>query len=363
MSEIKPESSTGGASYSDPRAAYSGKVEEFRQAIGMLYIKNNASGRNKFRLKWPDVAVYIFGEQLIDYDNSGVTDRAHRAKLEEEALVRRYELQQILTEFEDKSVKAGALEFAYVGDLIDKLGTSVAKYMYAENIIERVRPGLLAKEKSSRDTKETEEKDAADVKELERAAVLTAHYDEERRVVAQEKEALTNKLEVSAPAESNEGAFVVHIDDDIKPIDVGAQESSVVSADMPKSAEEHFPAEAVVEQSAPAESPIVSPIIAVSEEKPVESIVEVKAEDLPVTENIPDEKPAAPKIHIPGLRLKQDSEKPQEQSPENQPAEQVTLQNEAPKKPEKGMLQTLFSQCAGKRVSSHEVSPQQSQAE
>lgn len=131
--------------YSDPRAAFSPKVKEFKDAMGLLYIRNNASGRNKFRLKWPEVAKFIFGEELIKMDNEGTQDRELRAKLENEAGLRRIALKTVLEEYENKSVKSGSLEFEYIGRILDKLGAEIGKLLYAEEIIERVRPALLPK--------------------------------------------------------------------------------------------------------------------------------------------------------------------------------------------------------------------------
>ncbi len=126
------------------KAAFSDHLENLTESLNLLFIRNNASGRNKFRDKWPHIASYIFGEELIQCDNEGTPDRERRKKLEEEAGDRRIELKATIIEARQKSVDKGVLQFEYVGEIIDRYGADVSPYIYAESIIERVRPGLLA---------------------------------------------------------------------------------------------------------------------------------------------------------------------------------------------------------------------------
>ncbi len=124
-------------------AAFSDKLEELKEALDLLYIPYNASGRNKFREKHPLVAQYIFGSELIEYDNNGVKNHEHRIKLEEKANERRIDLKITISEVIEKSVDSGTLMFDYVGQVIDKYGADVSRFLYNDDIIERVRPGLL----------------------------------------------------------------------------------------------------------------------------------------------------------------------------------------------------------------------------
>lgn len=151
-------------------AAFSDKRDGLFTALDMLYIYGNASGRNKFREKWPDVAAYVFGEQLIGFDNDGTTDFDLRKTLEEEADARRFFLKETIEDMVDKSVDAGMLQFDYVGKVVDAFGPLISTFLYSETVIERVRPGVLERVKA--DQVEDEE--------------------EEESVSAQEKEALTN---------------------------------------------------------------------------------------------------------------------------------------------------------------------------
>ncbi len=147
MSEQNPvnneENSEENAPQDNSMAAFSPLMKELEEALNILYIKSNASGRNKFRDKWPFVSQYLFGDTLIDYDNHGTQDREHRAELEERADERRILLKTTISEAVNKSVDAGMLNFEYVGKVIDTFGAELSKFLYAENIIERVRPGLL----------------------------------------------------------------------------------------------------------------------------------------------------------------------------------------------------------------------------
>jgi len=140
------------------RKAFSPKLEELKRSLAILYIMKNMSARNKFTEKWPDVAAYLFGPELIELDTHGVhpKDYALRTVLEEKADGLRIDLKSILAEVEEKSVKSGSLVFEYVASFIDKYGPSISRLVYAENIIERVKPGLLAKVDEEKKKKEQE---------------------------------------------------------------------------------------------------------------------------------------------------------------------------------------------------------------
>lgn len=129
-------------------AAFSDRRDDLFDALDMLYIYGNASGRNKFREKWPDVAAYIFDKQLIKFDDDGVDDIDLRKKLEEEADARRFFLKETIEEMVEKSVDSGVLKFDYVGKVVDAFGPVLSTYLYSETVIDRVRPGVLNKEES-----------------------------------------------------------------------------------------------------------------------------------------------------------------------------------------------------------------------
>jgi len=133
-------------------AAFSPEMNELEDALSLLYIRKNASGRNKFREKWPDVALYLFGETLIKYDYEGTQDWDHRSKLEEEAGQRRVLLKETIVEIIDKSVDSGVLQFDYVSTVINQFGIGLSKSLYAEDVIERVRPGHSSPVQNEEDT-------------------------------------------------------------------------------------------------------------------------------------------------------------------------------------------------------------------
>ncbi len=129
-------------------AAFSDKTEDLSSALNLLYIKSNTGGRNIFRAKFPDVAEYLFGSELIKYDNEGTDSLERRKELEHDAGARRIALKMTIADIVDKSIDKGTLQFDYVGQIIDEYGPVVSKYLYAIDIIERVRPGILVRNKS-----------------------------------------------------------------------------------------------------------------------------------------------------------------------------------------------------------------------
>lgn len=109
----------------------------FEQALEILYIKGNISGRLKFMEEWPDAAYSIFGPELIGFDTEGVQDRQRRAVLEDEAEGRRVQLLEIVSTVEEKSAKAGALITDYVRDVINGLGRETALLMYSPWVVDK----------------------------------------------------------------------------------------------------------------------------------------------------------------------------------------------------------------------------------
>ena len=224
MSEQSPvntaENPDGVAPQDNSMAAFSPTMKELEDALNLLYIKNNASGRNKFRDKWPFVAHYLFQDELIDYDNNGVKDREHRAELEEKADERRLLLKTTIQEVVEKSVDAGMLNFDYVGKVIDTFGSELSKFLYAENIIERVRPGLIAKTEAAQQqatNQKAEEQQSTQTPQPEEQIQEQPHIpsqptpqddtQEDIDLRAREKEILRNQASISDDM------------DDIKPID------------------------------------------------------------------------------------------------------------------------------------------------
>lgn len=199
----KPKSSNDDSS----RKAFSPRLEELKRALAILYIMKNMSARNKFREKWPDVAAYLFGPELIALDTHGahLKDYALRSALEERAEELRIDLKTTLGEVEENSVKSGSLLFEYVAGFIDKYGPQISRLVYTENIIERVKPGLLAKADEEKKKKEQE--------------ALLAHQQEED-AIRKRAQSLGATNRNRPAAQDVKSVSSVEIPEEVRPIDV-----------------------------------------------------------------------------------------------------------------------------------------------
>ncbi len=111
--------------------------EDFGEALDVLYLKGNLSGRLHFAKAWPDAANHIFGSELIDYDHNGTTDIERRNTLEEQAETRRLEFLEIVKTLEEKSVEKSVLQIEYVEDLVKTIGRKLALLLYSPKIVNR----------------------------------------------------------------------------------------------------------------------------------------------------------------------------------------------------------------------------------
>lgn len=116
------------------------RFKDFREALEVLFIADNISGRLKFAEAWPAAAPYVFGEELMNFDREGVQDRTRRAALELEAEERRLGLIETLEVLEEKSVVSGILQMEFVGNLIRLLGRECALYVYGGKVVDRFAP-------------------------------------------------------------------------------------------------------------------------------------------------------------------------------------------------------------------------------
>ena len=161
MHHIEPQPVTPAPAV-DLAAVFSDKLQDLTDSLAVLFIRNNAGGRNNFRKKWPQVARYIFGAELIACDDNGTDDHGRREKLEYEAGERRIAIKLTIAELYDKTVEKGILQSGYVGQIIDEYGPDIAQLFYAPDIIERVRPGLLSCAKPQDEAGEEEKLSAAE---------------------------------------------------------------------------------------------------------------------------------------------------------------------------------------------------------
>lgn len=191
------------------RRAYGEKLEEFREALTLLYIKRNQSGRLKFAEKWPVAAQYIFGPDLIEIDTRGPTLEEYKIRetLEEGAEDRRIQVKRMLAELKEKSVISGVLQFDYVGKVVGEYGGAFSRILFADYVIERVSPGLLAKvDEEARRFTEEQDRDAQKSEEVIRARAQSLPSVQGQR----------------GPITSGEAAAkhsAVDISDEIRPID------------------------------------------------------------------------------------------------------------------------------------------------
>lgn len=369
-------------------AAFSAKMKDLEEALSLLYITKNPSGRLKFKEKWPEVADHLFGSELIKYDTEGVEDRKHRTKLEEEANDRRIDLKQTIAEIVDSSVKSGSLQFDYVGGVIDLYGPVISTYLYAEDVIERVRPGVLAahKEKTAEPSADdAQEKKPAVGDDMSDTANISAVSDElnmekddmmetgtidedqdtvaddmqkekeqaeDKKLSNEEKTILSNASEVPEEAEGTEALLPDnHVPDNVHqpetkptlPSEPPKQESSpeVKPIETPVPPSEAKPP---VETQAPpvlpdAEPQSVKPIetpppVLPEVEKPAESVAqEAPANPAPPVSDVPDIlKPPPAETQAP----------PMPEAPKK--VEELTAPQAA--KAEKGVYKTMFNGLA-----------------
>ncbi len=116
----------------------------FHEALELLFIESNISGRNKFSALWPEAALWIFGEDLMRFDTQGAVDRTYRAALEEEAEDRRLTLLSLLENLQNKCVVYGVLQTERVQGLVEKMGRGTSLYVFDQKIVDRFAPSVEA---------------------------------------------------------------------------------------------------------------------------------------------------------------------------------------------------------------------------
>ena len=367
-------------------AAFSKKMKDLEEALSLLYITKNPSGRLKFKEKWPEVAEHLFGFELIKYDMEGVEDRDHRNQLEEDANDRRIDLKVTMAEIVDKSVKAGSLLFDYVGDVIDQYGATMATYLYAEDVIERVRPGALgargetsASKTSEEENKSTVQDDLSDTTSISEVSedlkiekddmMETGTIDEDQDTVAddmqkeeeqaedkklsnEEKTILSNAPEVPEEAEDTE----VLLPDNHVPDNVHQPETKpTLPSEPPK--QESSPEVKPIETPAPpseAKPPVetqVTPVLPDAEPqpvKPIETPPPVLPEAEKPVESVVQEapaNPAPPVSDVPDILKSPPAETQAPPVPEEpKKVDELTAPQAA--KAEKGVYKTMFNGLA-----------------
>lgn len=235
------------------RRAFGEKLEEFRDALNLLYIKKNQSGRLKFAEKWRAPAEYIFGADLLEIDTRGpsLDEYAVRLQLEEAAEDRRLQLKQTLGELKEKSVDSGVLQFEYVGKIIQQYGPELSRIFFADNIIERVSPGLLAR---------------FDEERRQREAQAEAERLRAEEAIRAKAQGLPPETKVRPPKAQPVPHANIDIPDEVRPIDAAASGSVATNISAPPSEPVPLPPEPAPDEVRPIDfSEPVPPVAAVAE--------------------------------------------------------------------------------------------------
>ena len=186
MNDIPVPSSDSLAHQSDENRLTAEVYEDFHEALDILYIKGNLSGRLKFLESWPDAGQLIFGQELIGFDHDGVSDLERRSALEDEAEERRLELLEIAQTLEEKSVDKSVLQIEYVEALVKKLDRDLALLFYSPKIVNRFIPPPPEPEVVE---------DASEVEQQEMGAVSNDPLNTDQKDI----EALADQIAPEAP--------------------------------------------------------------------------------------------------------------------------------------------------------------------
>lgn len=111
--------------------------DDFYEALDILYISGNLSGRLHFSEAWPAAAQFLFGDDLMGYDRDGTNNVDHRVALEEEAEERRLALLNEVENLEQNSVNSSVLQIEYVQKLVERLDRDMALLIYSPKIVDR----------------------------------------------------------------------------------------------------------------------------------------------------------------------------------------------------------------------------------
>lgn len=164
MDDLQTQSSqdTQETSKTEKTTLLSERFDELKEALEVLYILGNLSGRTQFLKNWPDVAQRIFSAELIRFDTEGTQELERRAELEQEAENARLELLETLDALEDKSADNGVLQLEYVKDLVEGFGREMALMVYSTVIVDRfIPPPAPPPEELSEEMSVGENEDAA----------------------------------------------------------------------------------------------------------------------------------------------------------------------------------------------------------
>lgn len=119
------------------RSLFNESKEDFIDALESLYIHGNTSGRLLFLRKWPYVANYLFGEELMFMDEQGDADRERKKELEEKATARQNELLDLLDKIDHKLVIFGSLQVEALKKTMNRMDYKIAELIFDPFYLEK----------------------------------------------------------------------------------------------------------------------------------------------------------------------------------------------------------------------------------
>ena len=126
-----------GSEHSQENQLLAENFDEYKEALEVLYVIANQSGRILFAKNWPETAAVILGEELIRFDTDGADDLERRAALEGEGDQHRVEMLGVLHNVEDRCVVEGVLQLEYVQGLVTGWGRDISLNVFSSSIVDR----------------------------------------------------------------------------------------------------------------------------------------------------------------------------------------------------------------------------------
>ena len=272
---------------SDDDNLMSETYEEILDALDILYIKGNLSGRLRFHEAWPVMGGQILGEELLEFDQNGVTDFERRKVLEEEAEDRRLAMIEKISVIPENSVEKGTMQVDYIESTVKEFGRDLALEIYASKIVDRFIPPAPVVEEEQ---EETDVEAVADVSaEGGEIAQEAAVADPVPQAAKDDYEFSTDGLSVPQDNLSSVSSF-------------SASEQQAEATEEQRAERPEQPAAAMIEGADPIDpAPVVSeteqPAISVNEEDPMDDVRPVEASPSISPPAPVEPPPPEPKVH------------------------------------------------------------------
>lgn len=142
---------------------FSDTYEACFEAVDLLYIPANLSGRVKFFQKWPDLARVLFGAALCDHDIEGVGDKDVLSEHEHDAEVRRVRVVQAIRTFHEQLHGHHMPEIAVLIPAYEILGAQGLSFFYGADLLRDIEAAMEPRAVSPEVVVEKEAKPARDI--------------------------------------------------------------------------------------------------------------------------------------------------------------------------------------------------------